>query len=176
MEWVELVDGAVAVAEQQYLQGDAEAAFAKRLIYVFESDTDTHFTTVTAQYVLEAEDITGLTWQKFIIRYIKTMNDEAHDCLFYVYSQDDGPNNDPDLDDVIGSLILNFSSAAYRIGNGATFTHYRIDKGHDNDLWLPYEDEDGTYEFHCAWEDTNASGKAGGADSIKIKVWAEVVA
>ncbi len=177
MEWVELVDGAITVSEQQYLQGDAEAVFGKRIIYVFESDTDSHFTSVTAQYVLENENITGLTWQKFVIRFIKAMNDEAHSCYLHIYAQDDNNNTDPDLDDQIGMVPLDFSaSPTYRVGNGATYAHYRLDVGRNNDLWFPYEDEDGTYEFHVSWEDLNAAGKAGGADSIKIKVYAEVVA
>lgn len=176
-EWVALTDGAVHVMEQQYLQGDAEAVFAKGILYLVESDTDSHFTTVTAQYILEQEDITGLVWQKGVIRRVNALNVEAHSCRLYIEKQDDGGNNDPDLDDVVANIPLDFSGAsAYRIGNGVTLTLYRLDVGNGNDLYIPYEDEDGTYEFHCIWEDLNAAGKVGGADKIKVRVWMEVCA
>jgi len=176
-EHVFSTDHAIHIAEQQYLQGDAEAVFAKTVLYMIESDCDSHFTAASAQYVLEQEDITGLVWQKGIIRFVKAQNVQAHACRLYIEKQDDGANNDPDLDDIIGFVPLDFTGAdAYRIGNGATYTLYRLEYGRTSNLWIPYEDEDGTYEFHCIWEDLNAAGKAGGVDQIKINVWMEVCA
>tara|TARA_Y100000034_G_scaffold9879_1_gene10465 strand:+ start:1472 stop:1903 length:432 start_codon:yes stop_codon:yes gene_type:complete len=116
-----------------------------------------HFTGAIAQNAQEAEDLTGLAWNKIVIRGVMIQADQQLRFRVIFWAKDSLDDTDLDADAYIGEVEVDLVAYGYQIAGA---NQYYLDiRG----LALDYQDEDSTNELHISLQNLSAAAKNAGA-------------
>jgi hypothetical protein len=127
--------------------------------FTIRSDKDTSWTVGLAQNAFLAcagNGLTGLASNKIIIRRVKCQSDQNLDWDWFFWKTDGMEDTDLDLDSFCGEVYMDSISGSQLAG--ANQYYYDTDE-----IYLPFEDLDGTFELHSTLCNRSAVSKIAGA-------------
>lgn len=133
---------------------------------IMNTDKDLHFTEEIAMNAQEEENITGLAYNKYLIRGVNIQSIQQLKFRLIFWGSDTFDNTDLDTDVYIDDVELNMAgTSAFRIDNA---NQYRLNVG---SLDILYEDYDATKELHISLQNLSAVAKnAGATGTVQIDI------
>lgn len=117
------------------------------------SDKDSHFTGQITQNAQEAENLTGVAWNKVRVRGVMIASDQQLRFVLRFWRTDGFDDTNLDSDAFIGEIELDLVTFGRQIAGAG---HWMMDL---RGLSLDIQDEDATNEFHVSLQNLSATAK-----------------
>ncbi len=132
-----------------------------------KSDKDANFTGALATNAIKTENITGLAFNKIVIKRVSIQSDQQLNYALLFWAKDTFQTSDFDTDSFLGEVTLDLTAIGRRIAGAGQYYA-------DLELNFQYQDDDGSRELHVGLLNLDATSKiAGATGEVVVEVFYE---